>query len=128
LECQIDFIADTIAKMEEEGLCSVEPTQQAEDKWKERISSMSRKTLFVENDSWWTGANIPGKKKEMLVYIGGIPAYEQECREALDGWKGLEVKRGEHPTNSSKETQTPEKPGDSSQEGGHSETTNRLRS
>ncbi|KAL3474784.1 hypothetical protein BJX99DRAFT_247982 [Aspergillus californicus] len=94
LECQIDFIADTIAKMEKEGLCSVEPTEQAEDQWKERISSISRWTLFVENDSWWTGASISRKKKELLVYIGGIPSYEKECQETLDGWKGFEIKIG----------------------------------
>ena len=38
------------------------------------------------------GANVPGKPREQLNYAGGLPLYQQECRDSLDGWKGFEVK------------------------------------
>jgi hypothetical protein len=39
----------------------------------------------------WNGGNIPGKKRENIGHIGGIQIYEQQCRAAMDGWKGFEV-------------------------------------
>jgi len=42
-------------------------------------------------DSWYMGANIPGKPREQLNFPGGFPMYEKECRNALDGWKGFVV-------------------------------------
>lgn len=42
-------------------------------------------------DSWYMGANVPGKKREQLNYLGGIEQYEGECREALTTLKGFNV-------------------------------------
>ncbi|KAL4953545.1 hypothetical protein BDW69DRAFT_200093 [Aspergillus filifer] len=55
LECQVDFIVDAVAKMENEG--QVESSNR----------SAAKHTLFANADSWWTGANIPGKKKELVT-------------------------------------------------------------
>ncbi|KAL4965723.1 flavin-containing monooxygenase [Aspergillus stella-maris] len=93
LECQVDFIVDAIAKMENEGLQTIEPTTEAEDKWRAAMDQTAKHTLFANTDSWWTRANIPGKKKEIVTYIRGIGNYETECREALDDWKGFVVKK-----------------------------------
>jgi hypothetical protein len=79
--------------MEKEGLASIEPTEEAEQQWRARIVDTGAKTLFAETDSWWTGANVPGKKKEFLTYIEGIGQYEPEVRATLEGWKGFEVKK-----------------------------------
>jgi hypothetical protein len=38
------------------------------------------------------GANVPGKKREFLLYLGGIPAWHKACEEALEGWKGFDVR------------------------------------
>lgn len=78
--------------MEQEGLASVEPTREAEDQWVQSISDGATGTLFLETDSWWTGANVPGKKREILTYLGGIQQYEPECRAALQEWKGFSVR------------------------------------
>lgn len=37
--------------------------------------------------------SVPGKKKEFLLYMGGIPAWHDACQDALDGWKGFEVQK-----------------------------------
>jgi hypothetical protein len=46
-------------------------------------------TLLGQADSWWMGANIPGKKREMLNYPGGLPLYEQQCQNVLENWDGF---------------------------------------
>ena len=91
LECQVDWVVDSIAKLESENAKSIEPLHQAEIQWKETINAMNNMTLFPFTSSWWTGGNIPGKKAEAMTYIGGIEMYEKECRSAMDGWKGFEV-------------------------------------
>lgn len=39
------------------------------------------------------GANIPGKKREQMVYLAGVDVYNKVVFEALDGWKGFNVKK-----------------------------------
>ena len=55
------------------------------------IEEMDKPTLFPLTNSWWTAGNIPGKKVQMLIHLGGLEMYEQQCRDTLDGWKGFEV-------------------------------------
>jgi len=50
------------------------------------VNRLSDATLFPLADSWYMGANIPGKKREQLNYVGGLPLYEEECRKALKSW------------------------------------------
>ncbi|KAL5363923.1 hypothetical protein BJX96DRAFT_178507 [Aspergillus floccosus] len=93
IECQVDWILETILKMEKEGVDTLQPTTEAEDQWITMINEVAGHTFYAETDSWWTGANVPGKKREMLTYLAGIGQYEKECREALDEWKGLEIRK-----------------------------------
>ncbi|KAF9888239.1 hypothetical protein FE257_008808 [Aspergillus nanangensis] len=93
LECQIDWIIAAINKMEKEGVETLEPSIEAENLWIKSINDAAEPTLFNETDSWWTGANVPGKKREILTYLGGIGAYEAECHSALESWKGFELKQ-----------------------------------
>jgi hypothetical protein len=91
LECQVDFVCETIAKLEKEKAKSIEPLASAEEDWKSMIQAMNAPTLFPLTSSWWTGGNIPGKKAESLTYVLGIDRYEAQCRETLTDWKGFEV-------------------------------------
>jgi hypothetical protein len=91
LECQVDFIVETITKLEKEHAKSIEPTRQAEENWKKLIKAHNEYTLFPLTSSWWTGGNIPGKKAESLTYVLGIEEYEKQCRATLGDWTGFEV-------------------------------------
>ena len=77
--------------MEAEGIQTIEAEPEAERKWKQAIQDANNKTLLPLTDSWYMGANIPGKPREQLNYIGGIQRYEEECREALVGLRGFRV-------------------------------------
>ena len=91
IEMQVDWVSKVISKMSAQGLESVEPTQAAAEEWREMVLAISSYTLFPKVDSWYMGANIPGKRREMLIYVGGIDRWWQSCLETLDTWKGLKT-------------------------------------
>jgi cation diffusion facilitator CzcD-associated flavoprotein CzcO len=91
IECQCDFVCDTIKSLISQGRAVIEPTRQAEEKWKAGMDAMIKHTLFPFTNSWWNTSNIPGKKAENQSYMLGIDSYEKECRETMNGWKGFDV-------------------------------------
>ena len=67
-----------------------EPTQQAEDDWVAHVNEVASKTLFTGTQSWYMGANIPGKPRVFLPYIGGLGTYTNICNEVVaDGYRGF---------------------------------------
>ncbi|CAK1359580.1 unnamed protein product [Cercospora beticola] len=95
LQCQIDIIVDMINKLEGEEIKSIEPTPEAEKEWKAAISEFADRTLFPQTDSWWNGANIPGKKAEFSTFLPGIAVYERNCRDTFENWRGWKVVRNQ---------------------------------
>ena len=91
IEAQVETIADMIRKLESEHATTIEPQREAEEQWKASLDAMTKGTLLPFTDSWWNGANIPGKKAENMVFVAGINVYEKMCRETMDGWKGFNV-------------------------------------
>lgn len=91
IEAQVETIVDMIFKLEKEKAHKIEAQPAASVEWKAMLSAMTENTLFPFTDSWWNGANIPGKKKENMTYIGGINNYEAQCRATMDGWKGFDI-------------------------------------
>ncbi|KIY00951.1 uncharacterized protein Z520_03617 [Fonsecaea multimorphosa CBS 102226] len=91
IEAQSDFIVSAIQKLEKEGASTIEPNPDAEDEWDAMIDAMNKHTLFPLTNSWWNGANIPGKKVQILTHPGGIQMYEGQCRATLGDWKGFTV-------------------------------------
>lgn len=90
VECQGEWIVDAIKKLKDEGIKYIDPLRESEEQWRKNVTDLSDKTLFPSANSWYMGANIPGKPREQLNYAGGIPLYEKECRESLDnGFKGF---------------------------------------
>jgi hypothetical protein len=85
------MVVDTIAKAEKEKAKSIEPEKAAEDEWCTMVDAMAQHTLFPLTSSWWTGDNIPGKKRQLLTYVAGIDTYEVECRKKLDSFEGFKV-------------------------------------
>ena len=77
--------------MQAENIKSIEPQHSAEEHWKQAIQDANNKTLLPLTDSWYMGANIPGKPREQLNYLGGIKNYESECRTALRDLNGFNV-------------------------------------
>ena len=79
IEQHIDWIADCIAYLGARGQVGIEPTAQAEEAWVGEVNAEADKTLFVKANSWYLGANIPGKPRVFLPYAGGLARYRARC-------------------------------------------------
>ena len=77
--------------MKKEGIESVEAQPDAAEKWASDIQEMNEKTLFPLTNSWYMGANIPGKKREQLNYLAGLNVYEKTCKEVQKDWTGFKT-------------------------------------
>lgn len=91
IESQADMITGFISNLEAAKAKSVNPTIPAQEQWIEMVNNLASMTLLPLTNSWWTGANVPGKKVQNLTYVMGIQQYEATCREVLDSMKGFAV-------------------------------------
>jgi cyclohexanone monooxygenase len=90
IEHGVKWIADCISHQRQHGLSVIEATPAAEDKWMQHVHKVADKTLFPTANSWLMGANIPGKPRQMMVYVAGFPAYVERCdTAAADGYAGF---------------------------------------
>src|SRR3954468_17801330 len=90
IEQHVDWVADCIAYQRDRGIACMEATQDAEDKWVAHVNEVAHNTLYPQANSWYMGANIPGKPRVFLPYIGGIPAYRAICNDvAAKGYEGF---------------------------------------
>ncbi|KAJ5742425.1 uncharacterized protein N7511_011444 [Penicillium nucicola] len=92
IEMEVDWICKVIAKMDKESLESVEPTEQAAEQWRDHVATVCEHTLYPKTASWYMGSNIPGKRREPLIYLGGMQRWWQSCTEALATWNGFSTK------------------------------------
>ena len=91
-EVQGDWVVDLLGHLASRGITRIEPTAGAEQAWRDQVQAIASMTLFPRADSWYMGANIPGKPREMLNWPGGLQLYLEACRTAAaDGYAGFEV-------------------------------------
>jgi cyclohexanone monooxygenase len=90
IEQHVDWIADCLARMGKRDLGCIEPTAAAEEAWVAHVNEVAHRTLYPKAASWYMGANIPGKPRVFLPYIGGVGAYRQKCDDvAAKGYEGF---------------------------------------
>jgi cyclohexanone monooxygenase len=72
-----------------QGLREIEATRPAEDAWVDHVNSVAHMTLYPRCNSWYLGANVPGKPRIFMPYIG-VPTYVAKCREVVArGYEGF---------------------------------------
>jgi cyclohexanone monooxygenase len=90
IEQHVDWIADCLGYMRDRNLDTMEATRQAEDNWVAHVNEVAHGTLYPQANSWYMGANIPGKPQIFMPYIGGVGVYRQICNEvAAKGYEGF---------------------------------------
>ncbi len=90
IEQHVDWIARCLGHMQQRGLQHIEPTPSAEADWMSHVHEVASNTLFPGTNSWYTGANIPGKPRVFLPYIGGLGNYSVICEDAVAaGYRGF---------------------------------------
>ncbi len=93
IEQHVDWMSACIAYMQENAYRSIEPQAVAQDAWIEHSNEVAHKTLYPQAASWYMGANVPGKPRVFLPYIGGVGRYREKCDEiAATGYPGFEFK------------------------------------
>ncbi len=91
IEQHVNWIADCIAYLEKNDFYCIEPTLEAEDSWVEHVNAVADTTLFPTCNSWYLGANVPGKPRVFMPYIG-FPPYVEKCNEVVaKGYAGFEL-------------------------------------
>jgi cyclohexanone monooxygenase len=94
IEQHVEWITDCIADLRRAGYVEIEATVQAEDDWVRLVADVGSLTLFPEADSWYTGANVAGKPRVLLPYLGGVGEYRSRCDEvAAAGYRGFALAR-----------------------------------
>ena len=79
IEQHVDWIADCIVHLREQELGAVEATPAAEDAWVDHVNEVADQTLFPRANSWYVGANVPGKPRVFTPYVGGLDVYVEKC-------------------------------------------------
>ena len=83
IEQHVEFVTDCLASLRDEGLETIEPTPVAEAGWNRHVADTAAITLLPQTDSWYMGANVPGKPRVFLPYIGGVDRYIDACDEVV---------------------------------------------
>ncbi|WP_116995687.1 flavin-containing monooxygenase [Desertimonas flava] len=84
IEQHVDWVSDRIAELRERGVRTIEPTKVAQDGWVQHNNDCASITLHPVANSWYMGANVPGKPQVFLPYIGGVDAYRAICDEVVE--------------------------------------------
>jgi cation diffusion facilitator CzcD-associated flavoprotein CzcO/acetyl esterase/lipase len=92
IEQHVDWVSDCLTDMRQRGFEVIEPTEVAEAGWVQHANDCADITLFPRANSWYLGANVPGKPRVLLPYIGGVDSYRAACDEVVErGYLGFRL-------------------------------------
>ena len=92
IEQHVEWITDYISDLRAQGFEVIEPTPTAQAGWQQHNLDCADITLFGKANSWYMGANVPGKARVFLPYVGGVGAYRQFCDEVVEqGYLGFSL-------------------------------------
>jgi cation diffusion facilitator CzcD-associated flavoprotein CzcO len=92
IEQHVEWVTDLIEHMRRNGKTVVEPVREAQDQWVSHVNEVVNMTLMTSANSWYMSANIPGKPRAFLPYLGpeGVGGYRKKCNEvAAKGYEGF---------------------------------------
>lgn len=92
VEQHVDWIVEALETLRREGRAEIEATPDAERWWSTQVDETLQYTLYGHANSWYRGANVPGKRTQTLVYCGGLGTYRGICNDiAADGYRGFSL-------------------------------------
>ena len=90
IEQHVEWISGCIEHMRKYRIATMEATEDAETQWTAHVASVANSSLMTMANSWYVGANIPGKPRVFMPYLGGVGRYRQTCDEiAANGYEGF---------------------------------------
>ncbi|MDP2289926.1 MAG: NAD(P)/FAD-dependent oxidoreductase [Actinomycetota bacterium] len=89
IQHHVEWIADCIAHLDAHDHATIEVEQQAQDEWVDYVNAVASFTLFPTCNSWYLGANVPGKTR-VFMPLPGFGTYLEQCSDvAADGYRGF---------------------------------------
>lgn len=79
IEQHVDWISACIGRLRERSIATIEAQPEAEENWVRLVAKFAAKTLMTKADSWYLGANIPGKPRVFMAYLAGVGNYRKTC-------------------------------------------------
>ncbi|MGI8552786.1 MAG: flavin-containing monooxygenase [Dehalococcoidia bacterium] len=90
IEQHVDWIGETMHYLRHHQVDTIEAGVEAQDAWVAHVNTVADRTLYPRANSWYLGANIPGKPRVFMPYVGGLGAYTEKCREVvMNGYEGF---------------------------------------
>lgn len=94
IEQHVEWISDCIQHLTANSCAQIEATQAAENNWVAHVNQLASATLFLNANSWYVGANVPGKPRVFMPYVGGVGRYREECTAiANNGYTGFDIRK-----------------------------------
>lgn len=94
IEQHTDWIADCLTYLREHGYQRIEADREAQDAWVHHVNQVADSTLYPLANSWYVGANIPGKPRVFMPYVGGFAGYKVKCDAvAANDYEGFKMTR-----------------------------------
>jgi len=82
IEQHVNWIADCIAHLRAQGRAAIEARPEAQEAWVEHVNAVAERTLYPQCNSWYLGANVPGKTRVFMPLLG-FPDYVKKCNEVV---------------------------------------------
>jgi cyclohexanone monooxygenase len=92
IEQHVNWITDCLSSLRAGGKDIIEPTVEAEDRWVDHVNTVATGTMYTAPscNSWYLGANVPGKPRQFMPYIGGVGLYREKCEAVVaNGYEGF---------------------------------------
>ncbi|WP_406139105.1 NAD(P)/FAD-dependent oxidoreductase [Streptomyces anulatus] len=90
IEQHVEWITDCVAHLRSNGITEIDATPEAEAAWTAHVAELASGTLYPAADSWYLGANVPGKPRVFLAYVGGADRHREACAaSARNGYTGF---------------------------------------
>ncbi|UZW56431.1 NAD(P)/FAD-dependent oxidoreductase [Sphingobium sp. JS3065] len=95
IEQHVEWIADCIGDMKADGISLIEARRDAQDAWVDHVNEVASRTLLPAANSWYLGANVPGKPRVFMPYTGGLDVYRRKCEQVrANGYEGFTLTKG----------------------------------
>jgi cyclohexanone monooxygenase len=92
IEQHVEWLSELIEHAQEQGITAIEATLEAEDAWVDHVNEIASQTLYPDANSWYLGANVPGKPRVFMPYPGGLRAYRKKCAQVAEtGYDGFRL-------------------------------------
>ena len=92
IEQHVEWIGACLSHLREHRLQRIEARAEAQQAWVEHVNESAERTLYPRANSWYVGANVPGKARVFMPYVNGVKTYNDICeRVQARGYEGFEL-------------------------------------